>query len=536
MITGLNTANILDGFATSVERFADRPALVVGDDSVTYEQLGETVGQIGATLANRVRADQPFVGLLAHRSLSAYAGVLGILAAGKAYVPLHPNFPLARTAAMVRLSQVDVLVVGLEAVEALADVLAAAERPMTVIVPELARAPDWAATHEQHSFITRSDLVSKAGPIDPARLEPTSLAYLLFTSGSTGEPKGVAVTHANVQAYVQWIVDEYDVSEHDRFSQTFDLTFDLSVHDMFVCWERGACLYSLPDRVLTAPARFVRDHKLTMWFSVPSMAGRLVSLRMLRPRIFPDLRVSLFCGEPLPSEYASAWQKAAPGSIVDNLYGPTEATIAITRYRWDEETSPPECVNGTVPIGLPFSGQRVRVVDQQGLAVPPGGDGELCLGGTQVTGGYLNDEAKTAKQFVTLPGEAELTWYRTGDLVRQDVTQCLHYLGRLDHQIKVRGFRVEVQEIEHVLRGASGGAVSIAVPWPVRHGSAEGIVAFVEAREGLDPRALIERCRQLLPEYMVPREVRVVDAMPLNTNGKIDRGKLAQSLAEAVHA
>ena len=164
------------------------------------------------------------------------------------------------------------------------------------------------------------------------------------------------IGHSSVRAYLRYTCDRYDVTEHDRFSQMFDATFDLSVHDMFVCWERGACLFSVPERATMAPAKFIRQHELTMWFSVPSVVALLSRMRLLTPGAFPSLRWSLFCGEPLPAVAAQAWQAAAPNSQVENLYGPTEATIAITHYRWQTDVSPGQCVNGVVPIGWPYIG------------------------------------------------------------------------------------------------------------------------------------------------------------------------------------
>jgi len=519
--------NLVAGFHASTARVPARPALFVDGETLSYAQLAALAARIAATITNEEPESHPFVGILAHRSLSAYAGVLGVLTAGRTYVPLHPGFPRERSAAMRRLSGARVLIVGREGLEMLRQLLPDISTPLAIILPEMEEAPDWAAQFAEHRFLGLNAMAETTAL--PAAPSGDGHAYLLFTSGSTGEPKGVAVSHRNARAYVDYICERYDINENDRFSQTFDLTFDLSVHDMFVCWERGACLCSVPQNAVVAPAKFIRDQQLTMWFSVPSTAGRMLSLRMLQPDVFPSLRASLFCGEPLPREYTEAWSRAAKNSIVENLYGPTEATIAITYYRW-EESSPAECVNGIVPIGRPFTGQHVCVVDADRKALPAGEEGELCLAGSQVTGGYLNNHEKTRSQFVHLPGDDKTVWYRTGDLVRQDDDGGLVYIGRIDHQVKIRGFRVELQEIEHVLREATGGASVVAVPWPVRHGSADGVVAFVCGQQNGATGELLTRCKDALPEYMVPRSIRFVDEMPLNSNGKIDRKQLALQL------
>jgi acyl-coenzyme A synthetase/AMP-(fatty) acid ligase len=177
-----------------------------------------------------------------------------------------------------------------------------------------------------------------------------------------------------------------------------------------------------------------------------------------------------------------------------------------------------------------FDGQHARVVDGDGEAVPNGESGELCLGGSQVARGYWNDPQKTERQFVSLPGDDPRTWYRTGDLVKQDERGCLFYLGRIDQQVKIRGYRVELQEIDLALRRICGTEQAVAVPWPVRDGAADGVVGFVCGMDGFDEPRILRACREILPEYMVPRKVRHIDEIPLNQNGKTDRKKLAQSL------
>jgi acyl-coenzyme A synthetase/AMP-(fatty) acid ligase len=245
------------------------------------------------------------------------------------------------------------------------------------------------------------------------------------------------------------------------------------------------------------------------------------------------LRVSLFCGEPLPAETASAWQAAAPNSVVENLYGPTELTIACLWYRWDEAISPGQSVNGIVPIGRPFDGLGAAVVDDELRTLPAGESGELVVCGPQITPGYWRDPAKTAEQFVELPGApfpAE-RFYRTGDRVRRLQSGDYVYLGRTDHQIKVMGFRVELGEIEACLLSEPNTVEAVAVGWPVRDGSAEGIVAFVSGA-GVDLDWTRKEARRRLPDYMVPKDIRIIEAMPLNPNGKIDRKVLAATLEQ----
>ena len=323
------------------------------------------------------------------------------------------------------------------------------------------------------------------------------------------------------------------MTQDDRLSQEFDQTFDLSVHDMFVGWEQGACLCCVPDNSIMAPDKFIRDNALTMWFSVPSVIGALSRLRLLQPNCFPSLRLSLFCGEPLPATYAQAWQEAAPNSIVENLYGPTEATIAISNYRWEIGQPPRQCLNGIVPIGWIFDGQQSCVIDDQRRVLSAGGIGELCLSGSQVTTGYWANPEKTAEQFVHLLQDQGSLWYRTGDLAMKDESGCLFYLGRIDHQVKIRGHRVELQEIEEIIRQVSGAPQVVSVPWPVRNGSAEGVVAFVCGLESNNPDCILAYCREHLPEYMVPKKIYLLSAAPLNANGKIDRQKLIQILGGA---
>lgn len=521
------------GFARSLELYPARTALVVNGETVTYSDLARTAGKIALIILQHSPEADPLAAVFAYRSRTAYAGVLGALAAGKGYVPLNPRFPVERTRKMLASSGCSTLVVGNECVCDLAELLAPIDGRLTVLLPDVADVGGLASQLPQHRLVASAAVAETPALPFRTQVDGTAPAYLLFTSGSTGEPKGVAISHRNVRAYVEYASAHYGVSELDRFSQAFDMTFDLSVHDMFVCWEGGASLYCVPENSLVAPAKFIRDHHLTMWFSVPSVIGLLSRLRLLRAASFPSLRYSLFCGEALSAAYAQLWQDAAPQSIVENLYGPTEATIAITVYRWDNARSPGECLNGIVPIGAPFPGQRAAIIDADGRWVPDGSSGELCLSGSQVTSGYWHDPVKTQQQFVRLPGDSGAVWYRTGDFAKRDSKGCLHYLGRIDQQVKIRGYRVELQEIEAVLRNVCGTESVAAVAWPVRNGSAESVVAFVAGPGILNEAQVLSCCRKVLPDYAIPARLFPITELPLNGNGKIDRSRLIHLLEGA---
>jgi amino acid adenylation domain-containing protein len=523
-----NTRSLISGFFRSLRTRPASPALELGEVMMSYEQLWNYAGRITAFLRHTLDQSENMVAVLADRSVAAYGGILGVLGSGRGYVPLNPKFPIERTLAMLQASGCKTLVVGKECAATLDALLPRLSVPLSLIIPDSGWEPDGNqfATHR----LTLAKQLSKIHDPGEPSIDADDTAYLLFTSGSTGVPKGVAVSQSNAVAYMEFAAKHFGIHGEDRCSQNFDLTFDLSVHDLFTCWDGGATLCPFAAQTLT-PAALVDDLKLTVWFSVPSVAMFASKLGLLEPGAFPTLRWSLFCGEALSAALTEAWQRAANNSILENLYGPTEATIAITRYRWDSATSPAESVRGLVPIGWPFDGQQVCAVDEDLVPVPLGESGELCLGGSQVTRGYLNDPEKTAKSFVRLKRTGEQIWYRTGDLVRQDERGCLFYLGRRDFQVKVNGYRVELQEIDLVLRESARTELAVAIPWPIADGSASGIVGVLAGSDPSHNKRIIAACESKLPRYMVPSHIHHVAQIPLNVNGKIDRGKITEMLA-----
>jgi D-alanine--poly(phosphoribitol) ligase subunit 1 len=314
----------------------------------------------------------------------------------------------------------------------------------------------------------------------------------------------------------------------DRVSQTSELTFDVSVIEMFGAWGAGACVCVIPANQLMAPARFIVDQRLTVWSSVPSIAAFMRRMKMLRPGVFPSIRYSVFAGEALPYSLAEAWQTAAPSSVVENLYGPTEATVYCLGATVGPDF-PPTPGRGIVPSGLPFPGMKAAILDESLAFLPPGSEGQLAVSGGQIAQGYFGEPELTRRAFPTIGGAR---WYLTGDLARQDERGTFHHLGRIDNQVKILGQRVELEEIEAHLRNVSGSENVAAIAWPIQDGAAAGIVAFTSG-VAHSPEQLREALRRRLPPYMVPRRIIELDSLPLGSSGKIDRRALSRYMDES---
>jgi amino acid adenylation domain-containing protein len=511
--------------APFVARAAAHPhttAVRADDRRTTYLQLADRAGRIAAWLASLGLERNARVALLAKRGPFAYAGILGACTAGAAYVPLAVRQPSPRLAELLRRCRPHAILVDADGALLLDDSVLSA-LPKFVLLADDDRA--YASPTPSH-FVAERSLDALTPMREPAARASDDPAYLMFTSGTTGVPKGVVVTTGNVARFLSFMQERYRITPEDRLSQFFELTFDLSVFDMFMTWGAGASLYVVPDGVRMAPADFIRERELSIWFSVPSTAVMLQRLKKLAPGAFPRLRLSLFCGEPLPESTAHHWRAAAPNSVVENLYGPTEATVACLLEPCTESVAvTPE--RGVVAIGRPYDGTRAAIVGPDGRFLAPNSVGELALGGEQVSAGYWENPELTAQRFplLTDASGAHARWYLTGDLARMDADGRFHHLGRIDNQVKISGYRVELEEVEAHLRAVTSSSSVAAVAWPVQHGSAQGIVGFVtqtllspaEVREGLKGRA---------PDYMIPRRILVVEKLPETANGKTDRKAL----------
>lgn len=528
------TPRPFDGFQAACRRHGSATALEIGDQHWTYDQLQDWVLRLAGLLAPHVDGSAPpRVGVLASRSLTAYGGTLAVLASGATFVALNPAYPVERNLAILQRAGIEVLVVGTEGLAAWEALQARGAAVRVLLAPQALLVPP----ADPSPIRVVYDIRDMGGPPRhalPAPPPDDALSYVVFTSGSTGEPKGVPITHRNLQAYQRNFRRLAPPHAGDRVATTYELTFDIALHDMLNAWWSGATLVVMPERAMLAPARFILDRRITVWFSVASFAMILQKQGLLRPGLFPQLRVSMLCGEALPMATALAWAAAAPHSELYNVWGPTETTMELSFYRWDREHSTGHCRRGVVPIGVPFADHRHLLLDDQGGEVVGPGSGELLVQGPQVGPGYWQDAERSAASFVTLPGR-DGTWYRSGDRVERDVMGIYHFVSRIDFMVKIRGNRIELGEVEHALRRASGVDLVAVIPQPALDGLTQGLVAFVAAPG--DPAALSaqlrERLRPLLPKAWLPDEIRVLETLPLNANRKIDRGALAAMLGGA---
>jgi D-alanine--poly(phosphoribitol) ligase subunit 1 len=467
------------------------PALVIANDVLSYADLIARVQQLAALLKQR---NIQRVGILAAKSLEVYLGVLAAHWLGIAYVPLNPGFPPQRLLKITEQSAIDGLLVAPEYLP-----LAATLSSAGLLSLHLTEVPQAGLT------------------LAPVQVEPADLAYLMFTSGSTGEPKGVPITFGNLAGFFKAALTRYELMPSDRVSQFSALSFDVSIFDMCLAWSAGASLYVVPDYTKMLPAKFITDNALTVWLSVPTVITNMKKLHILRNASLPSLRYSLFTGEALSLEQAQSWQLAASASRVENLYGPTEVTIDCMGHTYEENSS---SYRDQVPMGKPFAGVDAGIIDNENNFLPVDTKGELVLTGGQVTNGYWRDSDMTARKFKNIlhPVLGLQRWFLTGDYCYLDVKGIYHYLSRLDNQCKILGNRVELEEIEFHVR-------DLTHCFEVFAGEVNQEIVVV-VNEQLDLTSLMNQLKERLPLYMLPAHI-LHHALLYNANGKLDRPALS---------
>jgi amino acid adenylation domain-containing protein len=476
-------ATVIDLIEQQVRRTPDHRAVIDDVESWTYQQLWDRAGSVAARLAAVGVGPTYAVGLCVPRTNAALAAILGTLRSGAAYVPLDPTYPAERLRAMcsrVALS----LVVGPPALTA--------ALPADILTLDL------------------DGLIADGRPFDGPGPGADDRAYVLFTSGSSGVPKGVEVCHANVMALLDWIRASFTADEMALVVGSTSFNFDPSLIELFGPLLCGGALRLLPNALAVADL----DEPFTLLSTPPSVASELVRAR----RFPPTVRTLLVGGEVLPPSLATELLSTGLVTRLVNCYGPTETTVAVTAA----EVRLP--VEASISIGHELPGTTILLLDDDGQPVADGDIGHLWITGPQVARGYVNDPALTQTRFVQAADGVRR--YRSGDLGRRRPDGSLEFQGRSDQQMKVRGFRVEPGDVERAL-DAQPGVVRSAVT-TLGHGSDARLVAFyVAAGDPPSSAALRHGLRQVLPGYLVPARYEALEHLPLTVTGKLDRRALA---------
>lgn len=455
---------MLNKVQNSCLKFPDRNAFNINGSYYTYSEFAQIVSNVRAYLDSNCNGGEKLIGLVARQAadIETYSAIYGCLFAGLGYVPIKPENPLNRNASILEQTGIK-----------------------TILCRQTDESIEAIARTNGAKVVCIADLPNVPVNLTPPETDENEIAYLLFTSGSTGVPKGVPITRKNLSSFVDAFIKlGYNVDENDRFLQMFELTFDFSVVCYTVPICAGACVYTVPSEGMKFANVYMvmEEHEITFACLVPSV------LSYLKPYFdeikLEKMRYSLFCGETLLNDIAEGWSACTPNAKIINAYGPTEATVFCLTYEWNKENSDKKSFNDGVCVGKSMENMSAIIIDENQNILAPGEKGELCLAGLQLTSGYWKDEEKNAKTFfkVSLNGKEEI-FYKTGDLAFRDEEGDFMFAGRIDNQIKVQGFRIELGEIEHFAREFLKSIHVVAAAYKNNFGATQ-ILLFVENYDG----------------------------------------------------
>ncbi|MEJ8632584.1 amino acid adenylation domain-containing protein [Streptomyces sp. MS2.AVA.5] len=499
----LPTTTLAAPIEEQARRTPTTPALIFAERTLTYAQLDAQAGQLASRLVSRGVRPGALVAVALPRSAELVVALLAVLKAGGAYLPLDPGHPPGRIGAMLE------------------------DAAPVCLLTDAATLPRLPGTNAATLVVDHTDDPAPPPSDTPPGLTPRHPAYVIYTSGSTGRPKGVVVSHAAIDNRLRWMQHTYPLSPGDRVLQKTPSGFDVSVWEFFWALREGATLVvAAPDghRDPLYLARTVQELGVTVCHFVPSM----LQLFLAEPEAArcTSLRDVFASGEALPQDVVREFHRTMPTARLHNLYGPTEAAVDVTHHTCEPGRS------GPIPIGRPVWNTRLYVLDAAGQLCPPGVTGELHLAGAQLADGYLNRPELTEERFVDDPyGPAGSRMYRTGDLARWSAEGEILYLGRTDHQVKLRGQRLEPGEIEAHLAAVDGVTGACVIVREDRSGD-QRLVAYVTGRSAPDQESVRAHLGTVLPDYMVPSAVVRLDAFPLTPNGKLDRKALPAPVAD----
>ncbi|MDZ8183919.1 MAG: amino acid adenylation domain-containing protein [Nostoc sp. ChiSLP02] len=486
---------LVDLFEEQVRKNPDNQAVFFESKTLTYQELNQKANQLAYYLIHNYQI-QPdtLIGLSVERSLEMIIGVLGILKAGGAYVPIDPNYPQERIKFMLEDSGISVLLTQSFLLDRLP-------------LPELEKSP-------QLICLDAENLAEESIENPLPQSTPNDLAYVIYTSGSTGRPKGVMIEHRGLVNLTVAVDEALQIQPQSRLLQFASFSFDASIWEITTTLGAGACLY-LAKKETLLPSQglvdFLIEHKISHATLPPSV------LSLLPQANLPALQILVTAGEACLIELVSQWAK---GRHFFNAYGPTESTVCASIAVCQPNGKKP-------PIGKPISNFRIYILDAHNQILPPGIPGELCIAGVGLARGYLNRPELTAEKFIEIDlfGKVERI-YKTGDLAKWNTEGNLEYLGRIDEQVKLRGFRVELGEIESLLLQHSSVKEAVVILYET-DSNPRLVVYITTAEKFLNLEVEVkEYLKNLLPNYMIPSQIMVLEQLPLTANGKLDRRAL----------
>ena len=494
--------NLKTYFDDIAETYGDRPALRYDDKDISYKELNDTANALAHDMISRGIGQGDIVAIASSKDMEDYALMLACLKLGTAYTSLDTDNPAARTAHILNQCRPK-LVYGKEPLPSLPDGYEC------LLYEDL-------------------DLTSKSSPDIKYEIDGETLAYIMFTSGSTGIPKGVSIAQGSVIHFINWVKNRYKITSNDVFANVSPMYFDNSVFDFYGALFNGACLAPMTKSLTADPLALVETadaRKCTIWFSVPSMLIYLLSMRVLDKSRFTSIRVITFGGEGFPkTELKKLYDAFGDRADIINVYGPTEGTCICSSYTITaDEFNDLSELPSLGPINPNFS---YVILDGEDIS----DEGELCIMGPNIAKGYYNDPQRSQDVFITYTDENHYrkTMYRTGDLVREE-NGLLYFKGRADNQIKHMGYRIELEEIEFALN-ALPTVKQAAVIYQRAPGSAYGkIIAFIVGEQNdIDIGDIKNGLKETLPAYMHPQLYQLLESFPKNANGKIDKTALKQ--------
>ncbi len=489
---------VLSPFINQLTHQPEKTAFCIDDVHYSYQDLALEITTIRKALQNTTKISDP-IGLIANDDLTTYASIWAIWLEGHSYVPLHPKQPKERNREIIDQAKSSILL------NSNAEILT-----------------------DQVETIHTSTLPKFSDEITIKEFQDSEYAYVLFTSGSTGNPKGVPITRGNLASFVtSFLSIDFKLNSNDRFLQCFDLTFDVSVQCFLIPLLHGASVFTIPHHAIKYSYVYglLEDHQLTFATMAPSM------VRYLQPYFeeldLQSLKYSVLTAEASYTALIDEWSKCIPNASIYNFYGPTEGTIYCTYYKYQKNQYNQQ-INGILNIGEPMNGFTAVIIDENNNIITTPQKGELCISSEQVTSGYLSEADKNKTTFITLNvNEKNQLFYKTGDICYYE-KNLLMYVGRMDQQVKIQGYRVELSEIEFHAREALKGKNTIAVTYT--HITQTNEIALFIEDEQVDEIALKQYLKTKLPSYMIPSKYLLQKTFPLNSNGKIDRKTLALEL------